>query len=309
MGQMRCLETLFPVSVTMLRRLPDKSGPSPWTGNQPPLSSSSMRFSHISTSSGDIYGMQNISDVDKSRIYYEWIGSGKPHNLVCSQCRKPDNLVLCETCCRSYHSTCLTATEASIRNGQFYCPSCRQNQWDQAPPQFDNAMQSSNVSRSSTPSARSSVKLASPLKADRLSTQLGPTAQGIQSPTAQAAPSIECRQHQNDISAPPQYDLVGRAKSFLFEYGQFPLDHEFRLDLLLKLGSMIAEVESHRFIQQELQQLRDENANLRSSNASLRGIVSNPSSNPPPSYLPPVLPSPAGTIREKSWDRIVTDLI
>ncbi|KAL5355042.1 hypothetical protein BJX96DRAFT_1099 [Aspergillus floccosus] len=233
------------------------------------------------------------------------VESGKPHNLVCSQCRNPDNLMPCETCCRSYHSACLPAAADAVMSGRFYCPSCKQYQWDQAPPQFSNATPSPNASRSSTPSARGSVQVMSPGTRDRMTTPLAPSTWGIKSSTAQPPPGIKSHQyHPNEASTPPQYDLVARARNFLLEYGHFPPNQEFRLDLLLKVGTMMAEVESHRSIHQELQELRAENANLR-SNASLRGV----SSNLPSSYLPPILPSPAGTESEKSWDRIVTDLI
>ncbi|GIK05972.1 hypothetical protein Aspvir_010089 [Aspergillus viridinutans] len=40
-----------------------------------------------------------FTDDEKSRIYTDWIKGGKPHNLVCSECRSPDDLMLCETCC------------------------------------------------------------------------------------------------------------------------------------------------------------------------------------------------------------------
>lgn len=188
-------------------------------------------------------------------------------------------------------------------NGQFYCPSCKAYQWDRAPPQIGSAVQSPSASRSSTPSTRSSVQVMSAPSGDRMTALLASAARGMNKPTQPR--SIEQHEHHpNDVSTPPQYDLVARARNFLLEYGGFPPNHEFRLDLLLKLGTMIDEIESHRSIHQELQELRAENASLR-SNARLRGV----SSSLPASYLPPILPSPAGAEGEKSWDRIITDLL
>lgn len=236
--------------------------------------------------------------------------------MVCSQCRNPENLLPCETCCRSYHVACLPPASASVSNGHFYCPSCKQNQWDQSPPQFENTP-SSNASRSSTPSVNSSARMASPRNKDKASGSLGSTVLGTQNLPARPAANMESeRYHQlSEITAPPQYDLVARARNFLLEYGQFPPSQEFRLDLLLHLGTMMAEAESYHSVQQELQELKDENSSLRCSNANLRACFSSNQSSQlpmvhfPPSHLPPILPGPSGVTSEKSWDRIVTDLI
>ncbi|KAF7629438.1 hypothetical protein AFLA_013154 [Aspergillus flavus NRRL3357] len=79
----------------------------------------------VAASSSERCDTGSISDVEKGHIYDEWIRAGKPHNLVCSGCRYPGNLLLCETCCRSYHGPCLPSQDASLLTGSFHCPSCR----------------------------------------------------------------------------------------------------------------------------------------------------------------------------------------
>ncbi|KAF9891877.1 hypothetical protein FE257_002839 [Aspergillus nanangensis] len=255
------------------------------------------------------YGQRNISEAEKSRIYDEWIGAGKPHNLVCSLCRHPDNLMPCESCCRAYHAACLSLGEDSNPlNGQFYCPSCKRNQWDQSPPQFGGVTPSSTGS-STSPAAG----MGSPANAGspyiRPHSQPGSAGWPAQIPIARQPPQP---QSSNVDVWSSQYDVLSRARDFLFEYGHFPPTQEFRLEFLLKLGSMIAQVESHQTIQQVIHDLQEENASLRSSNGNLRAMLGpNVSAQLPMAHPGPSLPLPnhSGDPSEKSWDRIVTDLI
>ncbi|QKX59434.1 uncharacterized protein TRUGW13939_06568 [Talaromyces rugulosus] len=64
----------------------------------------------------------------RSIIEYEWANAGKPHNFICSRCRKPGNLLDCATCCRAYHVACLPAPPGEEGAGSWSCPPCQQRQ-------------------------------------------------------------------------------------------------------------------------------------------------------------------------------------
>ncbi|KAL7930200.1 hypothetical protein V8C35DRAFT_313791 [Trichoderma chlorosporum] len=70
-------------------------------------------------------------------IYHAWKKSGSPHNPLCYTCRKPGNMLGCDTCCRSYHQNC-TVPKIPERQKQFYCDACTKRGWDVQPPLFEN---------------------------------------------------------------------------------------------------------------------------------------------------------------------------
>lgn len=94
-----------------------------------------------------------IGFVGLSRFYVELaliplINAGKPHNLVCSEYRLPENLIGCGPCCRAYHPQCLSA--ANTASNFSHCPPCKENGWDRAPPSLPLSSVPTN-SRDATP--------------------------------------------------------------------------------------------------------------------------------------------------------------
>ncbi|KAE8132726.1 hypothetical protein BDV38DRAFT_287443 [Aspergillus pseudotamarii] len=250
------------------------------------------------------------------------LGAGKPHNLVCSGCRNPGNLILCETCCRSYHTHCLPSQDASILTGPFYCPSCRHKRWDQSPPQFDRSAASSNASRSSTPGANCYSRVTSPreyapIDGRRPLASLGPLAGPTQVQSIRSSADVDRQQssehHRNFATL--ETDILSRAKNLLVDYGQLDADKDIRPELLLKLASMMSELEVQQSLQQEVQELKAENVALRNENANFRAYFTSrlPTNEPlinSSSINPlPILPRPPSDTDGKSWDRIVMDLI
>ncbi|EAW07006.1 PHD finger protein [Aspergillus clavatus NRRL 1] len=258
----------------------------------------------------------SFSDVEKSSIYTEWIS--KPHNLVCSECRHPDDLLLCETCCRSYHARCLPgATAATASLVSFHCPSCKEKQWDQTPPPVNPLVVSPSASRSSTPSGSAmSMSPRTAIANRRAPVALGSGRSALQSPSLPSSPDAGGQPHPGvpNGSASPSSDMVFRARQFLIQQGHFPASQDFRPDLLLKLGSMMVELDAQQRLLQELRELREENAALRSDLLNTKKLfgtrmpVFEPILNPPVASVSPAIQPPADTTG-KSWDRIVMDLL
>jgi hypothetical protein len=114
------------------------------------------------------------------------------------------------------------------------------------------------------------------------------------------------------FSAPDALDpsMLTRAREFLPIHGSFPENQEFSLELLLKLGSMMTELDFHR---QQVQELASENSHLRQDNANIRAYLdSNLATGKPAANAMPDrsnIPRPSADTSGKSWDRIVMDLI
>ncbi|GMG01536.1 hypothetical protein BDV35DRAFT_256481 [Aspergillus flavus] len=250
------------------------------------------------------------------------LGAGKPHNLVCSGCRYPGNLLLCETCCRSYHGSCLPSQDASLLTGSFHCPSCRHKRWDQSPPQFDRSAPSSNASRGSTPGVNGYSRVTSSreyasIDGRRTLTALGPLAGPTQVLSIRSPPDVDRHQSSEDHGnfATPETDVLSRARNLLVDYGQLDADKDIRPELLLKLASMMTELEAQQSLQQEVQELKAENVALRNENANFRGYFTSrlptnePMINSSSNIIPPIFPRPSSDTSGKTWDRIVMDLI
>ncbi|PKX94939.1 PHD finger protein [Aspergillus novofumigatus IBT 16806] len=248
-----------------------------------------------------------LTDNEKSRIYTDWIKAGKPHNLVCSECRSPDDLMLCETCCRSYHARCLSDPVTATSTGNFYCPSCRDKRWDQMLPQISSLAASPDVSRSSTPVPHPAI----------MHNRTGPAYALIvqSSPSVHSSPVDSQQQHaQNVLSMASNSDIMSRARHFLIQHGKFPTSQDFHPELLSSLGTMMLELEAQQLLLQEIQDLREENASLRrealktkphyASRMPINETVLNS-----PSQLAPRIQTPSPDTAGKSWDRIVMDLI
>ncbi|KAI9039843.1 PHD finger protein [Aspergillus affinis] len=322
----------------MLRAPPDSLGPS-----QPSTQQNSSPHPHFHIerewsmrhlpSVNSFYKSSSVSGAEKRRIYDEWTsqylvsnnaslartkhhsGVGKPHNLICSQCRNPDDLIPCETCCRSYHAACLQRLEGLFPPRPFYCPSCRQNQWDQSV-QFDTPLPSSNVSRSSTPSVHGPSKVSSPsgysaFHQHRSIQTVGP------GPWETPNLSVTSPQQVQQLHQTPsiQPELLSQAKEFLMTNGNFPADQEFSVELLSKLGFIMAAVESQNALQAENRNLREENASLRSDNANMRDYFNaklptrEPMINTQAWECSTDIPNTTADPGDKAWDRIVSDMI
>ncbi|KAL3455515.1 hypothetical protein BJX64DRAFT_67027 [Aspergillus heterothallicus] len=239
---------------------------------------------------------RSLSATEQTQIYKRWVASGKPHNIICSACQRPDNLLHCSTCSRSYHALCLSRSELSEAS-QFACPPCKTS--------FCNRSATfSNPSRGSTPIANHSSRITSP------SNQLqSPGPRSLQSsrvvtPASGGGLSMFSAADALDPS------MLTRAREFLHVHGGFPEQQEFSLELLLKLGSIMTELDYHR---QQVQELASENSHLRQDNANIRAYLDSnlatgrPAGTPITDFSP--IPRPSADTTGKSWDRIVMDLI
>ncbi|KAL2817964.1 hypothetical protein BDW59DRAFT_175287 [Aspergillus cavernicola] len=268
----------------------------------------------LSSRDDGLYEPSALSHTTKRHIYDRWVASGKPHNFICSQCREPANLILCGTCCRSYHLSCLSPADLPKDPAHFYCPSCKTSNWDHSPPKFEPST-SSHVSGASTPTGRGGpARVIHPSRS--LGTSPGSrlglsqrTSNSMQS-TNVASPTTEAAAM---FSQPPEaFDpsMLTRAREFLLAHGGFSDSQEFSVDLLLKLGSMISELEFHR---DQTQELVSENAHLRQDNANIRAYLdSNLSTGRPAANSGgdrSMIPRPSADTTGKSWDRILMDLI
>lgn len=70
--------------------------------------------------------------------------------LFARRCHLPENLVGCETCCRSYRAQCLLSAVNPRVFDNFHSSSCRENGWDRAPPRSPVSSSASNSSRDAT---------------------------------------------------------------------------------------------------------------------------------------------------------------
>lgn len=268
-------------------------------------------------------GALTLSEAEQTSIYYEWtsespamnccsftyvyLGTGKPHNLVCSECRKPNHLMFCETCCRSYHSECLAANEGTGILSNFHCPSCKAKKWDQFPPQFSS--RSSSVSRSTTPGGDAAGRDNHSAHAmsghePRISeTNLSGfhSLSGLQSPNEHHRSALA-------IQASSHVDRLAQARRFLDENGGFSSNQDYNPMLLYRLGEIMMRLESQDYLLQEVQELREENSRLH------RGLKMPTDSrwhlrDSAPNSPMPNIARPSSDTTGKSWDRIVMDLI
>ncbi|KAL4737200.1 hypothetical protein BDV11DRAFT_192243 [Aspergillus similis] len=242
------------------------------------------------------------SEAENHPLYKHWLDSGKPHNVICSECRGPNNLIFCQTCCRSYHGSCLPASDSAIETSQFRCPACLAGRWDHAA-QMLNQLTSPATSRSATPFVRApNSGIISPAAEMASSVHTTPTARsGIQTPF----------RIMDNAATPDAFDpsILSRARDFLRAHGGFPESQEFSMDLLLKLGAMMTELDFHR---DQVQELASENAHLRQDNANIRAYLdSNLRTGRPfgPGGDFSDISRPSSDTTGKSWDRIVMDLI
>lgn len=239
-------------------------------------------------------------------------GAGKPHNLICSQCRVPDQLLFCETCCRSYHTGCLPSSEFTAFPGNFHCPSCRDKSWDRLPPQVSRRS-SPNVSRSTTPSGRDRSRRNSPSRLAKASDHISPTASGtpltgFPGSSGHTSPMEWQGAHGAGQQSDNLSQALSQARSFLIENGAASQEHNPMI--LYRIADMMEQLESQQRLLQEMQELREENMRLHQVNRELRVHAHSRSPHEFAVNSPmPNIPRPAADTSGKSWDRIVMDLL
>ncbi|PIG85500.1 PHD finger domain protein [Aspergillus arachidicola] len=151
----------------------------------------------------------------------------------------------------------------------------------------------------------------------RTLTALGPLAGPTQVLSIRSPPDVDRHQASEDHGnfATPETDVLSRARNLLVDYGQLDADKDIRPELLLKLASMMTELEAQQSLQQEVQELKAENVALRNENANFRGYFTSrlptnePMINSSSNIIPPIFPRPSSDTSGKTWDRIVMDLI
>lgn len=220
----------------------------------------------------------------------------------------PDQLLFCETCCRSYHTGCLPSSGVSVFPGNFHCSSCRDKSWDRLPPQFSRRP-SPNASRSTTPSGRDRSRRGSPSRLAKSSDHISPAAPGtpltgFPGSSGHTSPM----EWQGAHGAGQQSDNLSQARSFLIENGAASQEHNPMI--VYRIADMMEQLGSQKRLLQEMQKLKEENMRLHHVNRELRvhahskspheSAVNSPMSN---------IPRPVADTSGKSWDRIVMDLL
>ncbi|GAB1197650.1 hypothetical protein APSETT444_006951 [Aspergillus pseudonomiae] len=146
---------------------------------------------------------------------------------------------------------------------------------------------------------------------------LGSLAGPTQDLSKRSSPDVDRQQSSKSHGnvATPETHVLSRARNLLVDYGQLYADKDIRPELLLKLASMMTELEAQQSLQQEVQELKMENAALRNENANFRAYFTSrlptnePIINSSSTSTPPIFPKLPSDTSGKSWDRIVMDLI
>ncbi|KAL4873105.1 hypothetical protein BDV12DRAFT_160394 [Aspergillus spectabilis] len=71
--------------------------------------------------------------------YKSWRKAGSPHDSICFICFKPKDLEGCDTCRRSYHTSCMPASSSrglgeGSQSEAWYCDVCVDRGWHENPP-------------------------------------------------------------------------------------------------------------------------------------------------------------------------------
>ncbi|KAJ5848704.1 Zinc finger PHD-finger [Penicillium solitum] len=253
-----------------------------------------------------------LSGPEQIRVYHEWIDAGKPHNIVCWECRLPDSLIGCQTCCRSYHTACLLDVVRSANN--FHCPSCRARAWDRAPPQFpvpSPAPSTGGTTPSSHPDSSGNI----PVRGDR-----APTASRRKSSAPRMMPPTLNRVDElNSRGTPAEVFSVAETYPQLLEYLALP-DNETKhhaqpSQFKHQLGMAIKEIESNRASIRDKVNIREDYSRLQRENAQIKACLDSKRSPrdtaiPSPSAVAhDVISRPASEQRGKAWDSLALDTL
>ncbi|KAJ5344453.1 Zinc finger PHD-finger [Penicillium brevicompactum] len=258
-----------------------------------------------------------LSGPEQVRVYHDWIDAGRPHNIVCWECRLPDSLIGCQTCCRSYHTACLQDVVRSANN--FHCPSCRARSWDHAPPQFSTLSPAPTSTRSATRSVR-------PLQTQDLPSTTGPT-RDDESPRGSrrkssgvpkmAHPTLN-RLDKTNADSTPGLSPVTEMYPQLLEHLALPHDGtdqgaqsaQFKNQLSLAMQ----EIESHRVSMREKASLQQEYLRMQKENMQIKayldsGLSREATAVASPSTISHSITRPPVQRSGQSWDSIALDLI
>lgn len=324
----RQLQTVLSVNLTMLRPL----------GNCPCGTANTARPSIEADGASNrpvVFSNTSFPELEQSRIYHEWLSTvslhkplkhsltgpadaDKPHNVVCSQCHLPENLIHCGTCCRSYHTWCDPSMARRAGTGDFHCPSCVDKGWDRAPPQFTRPASTSSDSRATTPVGNPSRILPSMSGEGSVGTRESPLATRHSSPGySSASCASERPQGFDHASTGENLPLISQMYPHVLAYmaqtdGQTELPLR-QPELMHRLGLMMKEVESHRSLLGKMAILREEFDRIQTENVQIRTYLNSRLPSLEPRLASPSafssIPRPSADTTGKSWDSIILDLI
>ncbi|KAJ5971582.1 uncharacterized protein N7479_001500 [Penicillium vulpinum] len=256
-----------------------------------------------------------LSGPEQIRVYHEWIDAGKPHNVVCWECRLPDSLIGCQTCCRSYHTACLLDVVRSANN--FHCPSCQARAWDHAPPQFPVPPSPAPSTGGTTPISRSDPLSGNiPIQGDKSSTISRRKSSVV--PRMMPPPTLNRIDEVDACSTPAEVSPVAEMYPQLLEYlalpdaaaGNLAQSSQFKH----QLGMAMKEIESNRASMRDKANIREEYSRLRRENAQIKAYLDSRGSPrdtaiPSPStVLHSTTQRPVSEQRGTAWDSIAADL-
>ncbi|CAI7612928.1 unnamed protein product [Penicillium viridicatum] len=254
-----------------------------------------------------------LSGPEQIRVYHEWIDAGKPHNIVCWECRLPDSLIGCQTCCRSYHTACLLDVVRSANN--FHCPSCRERAWDRAPPLFPVPSPAPSTG-GTTPSSHSDPAGNVPIRGDR-----SPTASRRKSSATprMMPPTLNRIDELNSRGTPAEVFSVAETYPQLLEYLALPDNetnhHAQPSQFKHQLGMAIKEIESNRASIRDKVNIREDYSRLQRENAQIKAYLDSKrsprdSAIPSPSVVShDIISRPASEQRGKAWDSLALDTL
>ncbi|KAJ5544486.1 Zinc finger PHD-finger [Penicillium sp. DV-2018c] len=269
--------------------------------------SSQIRWGSISSTQPILSGPEQI------RVYHEWIDAGRPHNIVCWECRLPDSLIGCQTCCRSYHTACLLDVVRSANN--FHCPSCRTRAWDRSPPQFPTPSPISS-NRGITPSFHATPAFGnSPIHSERSPSDSGRRSSGTSRMlSTPALGRINEFNHRSTPAGPsPIAEMYPQLLEYLASADTGTYQHAQTSQFKHQLELAMKEIESNRSLLQEKANIREEYLRLQAENAQIKARLDSKdspreSARPSPSMMPPSTSYPAEEQRGKAWDSLAIDL-
>ncbi|KAJ5206437.1 Zinc finger PHD-finger [Penicillium cf. griseofulvum] len=255
-----------------------------------------------------------LSGPEQIRVYHEWIDAGKPHNIVCWECRLPDSLIGCQTCCRSYHTACLLDVVRSADN--FHCPSCRARSWDDAPPQFPVPSPIPSTG-GTTPKGHPDPSFENlPIHGDRSSTASRSKSSVVS--RMMPPPTLDRIDDFDTRGTPAELFPVAETYPQLLEYLAMPdaevHQHVQSSQFKHQLGMAMKEIESNRASVREKTNIREEYSKVQRENAQIKAYLDSRSSSRGSSVPSPsaashtIISRPTSEQMGKDWDRIAVDL-